>query len=49
MTLNWISRGVGQSKTNPFLWGGMDIFWNYTLLILSESEFEVGTYTEVHV
>ena len=33
MKLNWNFQGGGGEsyKKNPFLGGGMDIFWNYTM------------------
>ena len=28
-----VSRGVGGVRKNPFHWGGMDSFWNNTILV----------------
>ena len=35
MKLSWnFQRGGGGGvRKNPFCWGGMDIFWNYTLIL----------------
>ena len=32
VSLIGISRGEGGLRKNPFHGGGMDIFWNYTIL-----------------
>ena len=34
MELNWkFQRGVGVLEKNPFHGEGMDIFWNYTIIL----------------
>jgi len=51
--VNWnFQRGGGALEKNPFRGGGMEIFWNYTLIDYNHFHFldpkKVDKCTEVH-